>query len=73
MVGPMTDVQPRKRGRPRSAGPSRETVVSLRGSPEWKSWLDGFAGHCRLGLADTIEQSLLSYARHREYGVPPKR
>jgi hypothetical protein len=54
-------------------GPPRETVVALKGSPEWKAWLDGFAGHCRLGLADTIEQSLLCYAQERDYGGPPKR
>ncbi|HEV3162756.1 MAG TPA: hypothetical protein VGZ22_01850 [Isosphaeraceae bacterium] len=64
----------RKRpGRPKRAGPARETVVALKGSPEWKAWLDSFAGHCRLGLADTIEQSLLSYSKERGYRGPPKR
>jgi hypothetical protein len=47
--------------------------VALKGLPEWKVWLDLFAGHCRLGLADTIEQSLDYYAQEREYGRPPKR
>jgi hypothetical protein len=47
--------------------------VALKGSLEWKAWLDGFAGHCRLGLADTIEQSLLSYAKERDFQGPPKR
>jgi hypothetical protein len=63
----------RKPGRPRRAGPVRETVVALKGSPEWKAWLDGFADHCRLGLADTIEQSLLYYAKERDFLGPPKR
>lgn len=45
----------------------------MKGSPEWKTWLDGFAGHCRLGLADTIEQSLDYYAQERKYHRPPKR
>jgi hypothetical protein len=69
----MAAQEQRKPGRPRRVGPARETVVALRGSPEWKMWLDGFAGHCRLGLADTIEQSLLWYAKEREYNGPPKR
>ena len=69
----MAEPERRKPGRPRRAGPARETVVALKGSPEWKAWLDEFAGHCRLGLADTIEQSLLCYAKEREFGVPPKR
>ena len=51
----------------------RETIVALKGSLEWKAWLDGFAGHCRLGLADTIEQSSLSYARDRVCEGPPNR
>ena len=35
----------------------------MKGSRVWKEWLDGFADHCRLGLADTVEQSLLCYAK----------
>ncbi len=69
----MTESGRRKSGRPRGQGPARETVVALKGSAEWKTWLDGFAGHCRLGLADTIEQSLDCYAQERGYGRPPKR
>jgi hypothetical protein len=60
-------------GRPERSEPIRETVVALKGSTGWKAWLDGFARHCRLGLADTIEQSLLSYAKERDYERPPKR
>ena len=69
----MADLERRRPGRPKRAGPARETVVALKGSTEWKAWLDGFASHCRLGLADTIEQSLLTYAKKRDYGGPPKR
>ena len=73
MVDPMPIPKRRKPGRPKGAGPLRETVVALRGSPEWKSWLDEFSGHCRLGLSDTIEQALIVYARERGYRRPPKR
>ena len=45
----------------------------MKGSRVWKEWLDGFADHCRLGLADTVEQSLLYYAKERAYKGPPKR
>ena len=63
----------RKPGRRKGLAPTRETVVALKGSTEWKSWLDGFSSHCRLGLADTIEQSLVYYATVRDYEGPPKR
>jgi hypothetical protein len=67
-------VEPKKTpGRPKGPRPVRETVVALKGSPEWKTWLDRFAYHCRLGLADTIEQSLVYYAEERGFGGPPKR
>jgi hypothetical protein len=69
----MSELERRRPGRPKRAGPERATVVALKGSPEWKAWLDGFASHCRLGLADTIEQSLLGYAKERVYKQPPKR
>jgi hypothetical protein len=51
----------------------RGTVLAIKGSAEWKSWLDGFSSHCRLGLSDTIEQSLVHYAEERGYPEPPKR
>ena len=73
MVELMTEPERRKPARPRREGPPRETVVALKGSTGWKAWLDRFAGHCRLGLADTIEQSLDYYAQERRYRRPPKR
>lgn len=63
----------RKRGRPKKVGPVRGTVVALKGSSDWKAWLDEFSAHCRLGLADTIEQALLQYAQARGFPPPPKR
>jgi hypothetical protein len=60
-------------GRPKGLGPAREPLVSLRGSQQWKDWLDEFAAHCRLGLTDTIEQSLIRYAEERGFDKPPKR
>jgi hypothetical protein len=73
MVKRMLEPKRLKPGRPKGPGPVRETVVSLKGSPEWKAWLDGFSAHCRLGLADTIEQSLVYYAVERGFLGPPKR
>lgn len=69
----MAESERRRPGRPKREGPPRETVVALKGSREWKAWLDKFANHCRLGLADTIEQSLDHYSHERKYRRPPKR
>ena len=73
MVGMMAKPERRRPGRPRRALSKRETVVAIKGSTEWKSWLDAFSSHCRLGLSDTIEQSLVYYAQTRGYQEPPKR
>lgn len=73
VVGLMATPGRRKPGRPRGGEPARETVVALKGAAAWKAWLDEFAAHCRLGLADTIEQALLAYARERGFRDPPKR
>lgn len=73
MVESMAEPKRKESGRPKGAGPVRETVVALKGTPEWKVWLDKFSGHCRLGLADTIEQSLVYYAQERRFRAPPKR
>ena len=73
VVDAMETSDRRKPGRPKRGGPARVTVVALKGSSEWKEWLDRFAAHCRLGLADTMEQSLMCYAKEREYSGPPKR
>jgi hypothetical protein len=73
MVRTMSKPEPRRPGRPKCATARRETVVAIKGSTEWKSWLDEFSLHCRLGLSDTIEQSLVYYAQARGYSEPPKR
>jgi hypothetical protein len=44
-------------------GPARKTVVTLKACAEWKTWLDKFAVHCLLGLADSMERSLLFFAQ----------
>lgn len=73
MVAPMAEKKRRKAGRPKGPTPVRATVISLKGTPEWKAWLDGFADHCRLGAADTIEQALIVFAKERDYTPPPNR
>ena len=69
----MAKLRGKKPERPRGDVPTPETVVALKDAAAWTSRLDGFSGHCRLRLADTIEQSLLCYARERGCRTRPKR
>lgn len=59
-------------GRPKAAV-KRESIVNLKGVPEFKTWLDEFAHHCGLSTADTIGQALQHYAEHRGFRASPKR
>jgi hypothetical protein len=67
--GPLAKKMP---GRPK-ATVKRESIVNLKGVPEFKTWLDEFAAYCGLTTADTIGQSLIVYAEQRGFRPPPKR
>jgi len=51
----------------------RDMVVGMRGSPEWKGWLDRLADHCRLNKVDVIDLALVDYAQKMGFEAPPKR
>jgi hypothetical protein len=51
----------------------KEMVVGIRGSAEWKEWIDAFAEHCRLNKVDIIDLALVDYARKMGFREPPKR
>ncbi len=62
----------RPRGRPKSEV-KRGTIISLKGTPEFGTWLAAFADHCNLSQAETMGQALVSYAEVRGFRPPPKR
>ena len=42
----------------------RKTIaVTIKGSPEWKHWIDGLADHCRLDVAKVIDRAMVEYAK----------
>ncbi len=53
----------------------RSAVLMIRGTPEWKSWVEALASFDRSpSLNDLIDRALVSYARERGYLVTaPKR
>jgi hypothetical protein len=60
--------------RPKKAasGPKKEAdrlaiVVTLKGSTEWKAWVDDLAGHCRTDVSKLIDSALVEYARMRGF------
>ncbi len=65
---------PKKKGpgRPK-ASVKRDSIVNLKGVPEFKAWLDDFSDFVGLSLADTIGMSLQHFAEHKGFRPPPKR
>lgn len=55
--------------------PDRQAVVlTMRGRPEWKTWLKRLAKHCHLRVAVCVEQALMEYATTRGFReLPPDR
>ena len=63
---------PRKRKRP---GPEptgrRPTVLTIKGSLEWKAWLDRLSKHCRIGTSSVVDLALAEFAKKQGFDEPP--
>ena len=68
----VTTMAKKQVGRPRSTV-KRPTILALRGVAEYKTWLDEFAHHVGLSLADTVGMSLQAFAESKGFRPPPKR
>lgn len=60
------------KGRPKS-DVKRGTIIALKGTPEFGTWLAAFAEYCNLSQAECVGQALVNYAEVRGFRAPPKR
>jgi hypothetical protein len=52
----------------------RTTVVTIKGTDEWKDWLNGLSDHLRIPTSTVVDLALVLYARENGYRKdPPKR
>jgi hypothetical protein len=66
----------RKNQRPKatvSLGVASPIVASIRGTPEWKTWLEDLAKANRQSVSGMIDLALADYARTRGFKPPPER
>jgi hypothetical protein len=49
----------------------RPLVLSMRGNPEWKEWLDRLSKHCRMSTAVCVDQAVMEFAKMRGFSEPP--
>ena len=47
------------------------TVVSLKGTPEWREWLRDGAKHCRTDAAKLLDAAVIEYLSKRGFTDPP--
>ena len=52
---------------------TRENVVSLSGSPEWRDWLHRLSEHCRANTTTMIDQAIVRHAHAVGFHEPPPR
>jgi uncharacterized protein (DUF1778 family) len=45
----------------------RSVAVTLKGSEEWKDWLEGAAEHCRTTVSAFLDLAAAEYAKVRGY------
>ena len=50
-----------------------ENAISLRGTREWRDWLNRLAKHCRADGSTVIDQTLARHAREVGFHDPPSR
>lgn len=54
------------------SGPTkRPTAFAIKGSLEWRSWVEGGAEHCRTDVSKLIDAALVEYLKARGYENPP--
>lgn len=41
----------------------RQTVLTIKGTPEWKAWLDDLGDHCRMPASTIVDHALVKYAK----------
>lgn len=73
-MGTATLAKRKTTGSPKRSGPAPAIAVTLRGSPEWKEWVEGLAEDRRLDVAKLIDCALIDYAKTHGYlpKAPPR-
>lgn len=61
------------RKRASEPGP-RSTVLTIKGTDEWKGWLNGLSDHLRIPTSTIVDLALVRFAKESGYTMePPKR
>jgi hypothetical protein len=64
----------KKRAKPQGpAAEERVAVVVLKGSPDYRDWLNGISQDSLIPVAAIVRDALAKWAKQRGYSEPPER
>jgi hypothetical protein len=71
---PETATMARKKPKPAPAPEpkpeARPTALTIKGSLEWREWVQRAAKHCRTDTAKLVDAAIAEYARKRGFAEP---
>ena len=51
----------------------RATLVTIRGRPKWRDWVERAAAFCRTDVSKLVDAALIEYLKQRGFGEPAPR
>ncbi len=64
--------RPKKSRKTEAPGP-KPTALTIKGSLEWRAWVDRGAEHCRTDVAKLVDAALVDYLKSRGFQEEPPR
>jgi len=52
---------------------SKNNILSIRGTPEWRAWLESFANECRVTPTALLDLAVAEKAARQGFKQPPPR
>jgi hypothetical protein len=49
----------------------RASAVTVKGTDEWKAWLDKAADHCGMTVSGLVDMSVRQFAKKQGFADPP--
>jgi hypothetical protein len=70
----MAKPKARPKGRPAASSGPRRTVLTIKGTDEWREWLEGLSDFLRTPTSTIVDHALVRYAKEMGYQTAaPKR
>lgn len=61
----------RKAETKKAAGVQRATVLTIRGTDEWRAWVERLAKHARSSVSTLVDHALAEFAANHSFEEPP--